>query len=173
MLPGHHKPKNVIKAQQALMKLSHLEATEIQDLVSADVDAFATKYLSAISPDTMTQTQLDAMVSLGQDVYNTSLCTHIQQASTETALFASAPIASAQIASAPIASRTEVAMPKRKSQTLTHESPLDKKYTMRELQPKLERAVTETLHAYGIHDQEDGDTKQLARMHQLESLLRT
>jgi len=160
------KPEKVMQAQQHLNTLTHLEATQIQDLVAADVNAFSTKYLAAFSSDAITQAQLDTMVSLGTDVYNNSMCTHIQQSSTY-----NAPLTS-QKPRTKVSSKTPVYERSFHREEVSQESMMDKKYSLRELQPKLEKAVNETLSAYGI-DGSDVDTKQKARMSQLEALLRT
>ena len=72
----------------------------------------------------------------------------------------------------PASSKTkEPASSKIKEPTSTDGSELDKKVSIRELQPRLTKAVTETLDSYGIHDNGIIDTKKMARMHQLETLL--
>ena len=160
------KPANVMHAQQHLNTLTHLEATQIQDLVAADVNAFSTKYLAAFSSEAMTQAQIDTMVSLGTDVYNTSMCTHIQQSSTY-----NVQSSTSEKPCIKESSKTPVYQRNFPRKEVLQESMMDKKYSLRELQPKLEKAVNETLSAYGI-DGSDVDTKQKARMSQLEALLR-
>ena len=52
-------------------------------------------------------------------------------------------------------------------------SGLDQSMTLRDLKPKLERAVTETLRSYGIENDGMIDTCKMARMHKPESMLHT
>jgi hypothetical protein len=206
-----NEDRNGMMADNQLLKMSHLDARHVEELVASDLTAFATKYLAGFSPDTITQTQLDSMVSLGKDVYNNSMSNHIKQLlsdnqgrsprnSSPPRIPASPPRKSAppRIPASPaisdrpptdisdppkvIGSRRTMASPIssiRKQNTTSYlntettQSPLDKKMSMREMQPRLQKAVAETLDSFGIQANGVIDTRKMARMHQLESMLRT
>jgi hypothetical protein len=201
---------DVMKAQQALFQLSHYEATNVEALIATDVNAFASKYLSAFTPDTITQTQLTTMVTLGQDVANNSLCKYMHkysQALTDKIPQQQTPQQQIPQQQTPQQQTPQQQTPLRKSahrsrsredgdvatmrlekksapnsvsesapNSVSESAPnsvadIDKMISIRELKPKLEKAVAETLHSYGIHEDGIIDTKKMARMHKLQAML--
>jgi Ca2+-binding EF-hand superfamily protein len=199
---------DVMKAQQALFQLSHYEATNVEALIATDVNAFASKYLSAFTPDTITQAQLTTMVTLGQDVANNSLCKYMHkysQAQTDktpqqqtpqeqtpqkqTPLHKSAyrsrsredgDVATMRLEKKSAPNSVSESAPNSVSESAPNSvaesapnsvADIDKMISIRELKPKLEKAVAETLHSYGIHEDGIIDTKKMARMHKLQQML--
>ena len=183
-----------IEAQKQLFKMSHADAKHIEQLVDADVDEFATKYLAGFTPDTITQVQLDALVSIGKDVHNNALCNYIHKSlNAQSVPPKPLPIKDVKNVDVPdtisttnkfnsnqvadhdtqdrFHKKNTTSMKNNKTSASTDASKLDMKMSMRELQPRLAKAVTETLDSYGIHDNGMIDTKKMARMHQLETLL--
>lgn len=202
-------PPEVKKAQEDLDQMSHHIATNIMELVDSDVDVFADKYLSAFPPDSITQQQLDTMLSLGKDVFNTSLCKHVKlnigadfRQTKKMNMYASTqherrgggdrrhqtsmvedgedspydtehdqntrPI-HPDPANHPGRAKDQIRPDDGNSRTAPD---TEAKYSINDMQPRLKKAVTETLDAYGIKENGIIDTKKLARVYQLQSMLR-
>jgi hypothetical protein len=175
---GHTKEN-----QQFLGQLSHYEAQHIEELVAKDVRAFATKCIAGFSPEKLTSTQFDAMVSLGKDFYNNALCKYLQNSSLGDKFSQHNRMSNAVPSShadsngwgpespappeSPDPLKSSKAAPSSKAPLAATEPSI----TLRELKPKLEKAVAETLHSYGIHGDGLIDTRKMARMHKLQTML--
>ena len=230
---GKDQTPETAMAHHELDQMSHHIATNVMELVDSDVNAFSDKYLSAFPPDSITQQQLDTMLSLGQDVFNTSLCKHVnmnlgadypktKKSSTGESKWTHSMRTSMNHHSAcDSMNRIRSGVGASRLQTSTHENapdtPADErdkqpcedemenereemdnkdmdnpdashrklnrrpdmhvpgtaaKYSLQDMQPRLKQAVTETLDAYGIKENGIIDTKKLARVYQLQSMLR-